>query len=249
MTYLYVPYAYSSLLRDSGLYCTQMAHIYQRLFLQLVALCNLSFWGGILWVWCVCATYLYWLGSGCVLMWPVAFCFANPARSRALSKQRLSHLLIEATSLVYGTKCLSLPQGAGTHSTSGMATLWALFKGFPVSVLFVLQLADHHHTLLFGFIVGTLQPIQWLILCFLLALPCGTGPIPCIYVPCYMCCTKLIGWKETNSYAYNFGSLKEFGMAMSSYQTEEWLMTGGLCVGRATHIHPVIAYVIAGHLP
>lgn len=52
-------------------------HIFtKRLFLQLVPLCNLSFWGGILWVWCVCATYLYWLRSGCVLMWPVALCFA-----------------------------------------------------------------------------------------------------------------------------------------------------------------------------
>lgn len=30
MTYLYTPYAYSSLLRVSGLYCTQMAHIYQK---------------------------------------------------------------------------------------------------------------------------------------------------------------------------------------------------------------------------
>lgn len=73
--------------------------------------------------------------------------FCYPARSRALSKQRLSHLLMEAISLVWGTKCLSLPQGVGTHSTSGMATSWALFKGFPVSVLFVLQLAYHHHTL------------------------------------------------------------------------------------------------------
>lgn len=121
------------------------------------------------------------------------FLFCYPARSTALSKQRLSHLLMEAISLVYSTKCLSSPQGVGTHSTSGMATSWALFTGFPVNVLFVLQLAYHHHTLLFGFIVWTLQPIHWLILSFLLVLPCGAGPIPCIYVQCYMFCTKLIG--------------------------------------------------------
>ncbi|KAL3966727.1 ryanodine receptor 1 [Sarotherodon galilaeus] len=38
-------------------------------------------------------------------------CFANPNRGRALSKQRLSHWIIEAISLAYGTRGLALPHG------------------------------------------------------------------------------------------------------------------------------------------
>ncbi|XP_065325845.1 uncharacterized protein LOC134621241 [Pelmatolapia mariae] len=60
-------------------------------------------------------------------------CFANPNRGRALSKQRLSHWIIEAVSLAYGTRGLALPHGVRAHSTRGMATSWALFRGVPVA--------------------------------------------------------------------------------------------------------------------
>ncbi|XP_063350743.2 uncharacterized protein LOC134642723 [Pelmatolapia mariae] len=60
-------------------------------------------------------------------------CFANPKRGRALSKQRLSHWIIEAISLAYSTRGLALPHGVRAHSTRGMATSWALFKGVPVA--------------------------------------------------------------------------------------------------------------------
>lgn len=60
-------------------------------------------------------------------------CFANPARGKALSKQRLSHWIVEAISLAYGSRGLPLPHGVRAHSTRGMATSWALFKGVPIS--------------------------------------------------------------------------------------------------------------------
>lgn len=60
-------------------------------------------------------------------------CFANPAKGKALSKQRLSHWIVEAISLAYDSKGLPLPHGVRAHSTRGMATSWALFKGVSVS--------------------------------------------------------------------------------------------------------------------
>ena len=60
-------------------------------------------------------------------------CFANPARGKALSKQRLSHWIVEAISLAYSSRGLPLPQGVRAHSTRGMATSWALFRGVSVT--------------------------------------------------------------------------------------------------------------------
>lgn len=59
-------------------------------------------------------------------------CFANPARGKALSKQRLSHWIVEAIAQAYSSKGLSLPEGLRAHSTRGMAASWALFKGVPI---------------------------------------------------------------------------------------------------------------------
>lgn len=56
-------------------------------------------------------------------------CFARPARGKALSKQRLSHWIVEAIALAYSTRGMSLPVGLHAHSTRGMAASWALFKG------------------------------------------------------------------------------------------------------------------------
>lgn len=51
------------------------------------------------------------------------------------SDQRLSHWIIEAISLAYSTKSLALPQDVRVHSTMGMETSWALFKGAMIFVL------------------------------------------------------------------------------------------------------------------
>ena len=59
-------------------------------------------------------------------------CFANPVRGKPLSKQRLSHWIVEAISIAYKSKGLALPAGVQAHSTRGMATSWALFRGVSV---------------------------------------------------------------------------------------------------------------------
>ena len=60
-------------------------------------------------------------------------CFANPAKGKALSKQRLSNWIVEAVSIAYSSRGLLLPQGVRAHSTRGMAASWALFNGVCVS--------------------------------------------------------------------------------------------------------------------
>ncbi len=50
----------------------------------------------------------------------------------SISKQRLSHWLIEAISLAYESRVVRTPGGLRAHSTRGMAASWALFKGVPL---------------------------------------------------------------------------------------------------------------------
>jgi hypothetical protein len=56
-------------------------------------------------------------------------CFTNPARVRALPKQRVSHWVITKAYSCWG---LQSPLGVRAHSTIGIATLWALFRGISV---------------------------------------------------------------------------------------------------------------------
>lgn len=48
-------------------------------------------------------------------------CFANPVRDKALSKQRLSHWIVEVIAFAYSSKGLPSPVGLWAHSTRGMA--------------------------------------------------------------------------------------------------------------------------------
>ncbi|XP_075948857.1 uncharacterized protein LOC142951249 [Anarhichas minor] len=58
--------------------------------------------------------------------------WASPHKGKPLSRQRLSHWIVEAISLAYSCRGLQPPQGLRAHSTRGMATSWALFKGVSV---------------------------------------------------------------------------------------------------------------------
>ncbi|KAL6479143.1 hypothetical protein MHYP_G00125760 [Metynnis hypsauchen] len=51
---------------------------------------------------------------------------------KPLSRQRLSHWIVEAIALAYKCKGSQLPEGLRAHSTRGMATSWALFRGVSV---------------------------------------------------------------------------------------------------------------------
>ncbi|XP_026102951.1 uncharacterized protein LOC113074342 [Carassius auratus] len=55
--------------------------------------------------------------------------WAKPRTGKPITKQRLSHWIVEAISLAYSSKGLTPPSGLRAHSTRGMSTTWALFKG------------------------------------------------------------------------------------------------------------------------
>ncbi|KAK7905173.1 hypothetical protein WMY93_017780 [Mugilogobius chulae] len=58
--------------------------------------------------------------------------WAPPHRGKPLTKQRLSHWIVEAISVAYESSGLHPPAGLRAHSTRGMATSWAMFRGTSV---------------------------------------------------------------------------------------------------------------------
>ena len=60
-------------------------------------------------------------------------CFSGRNKGRALSKQRLSHWVVEAIKQAYKAKGLSAPSDVICHSTRGMATSWAAMRGVSLS--------------------------------------------------------------------------------------------------------------------
>lgn len=59
-------------------------------------------------------------------------CLTNPVKGKALSKQHLSHWVVEAISHAYACKNVQMPSGVHADFTRGMAASWALFKGVSV---------------------------------------------------------------------------------------------------------------------
>ncbi|KAJ8332871.1 hypothetical protein SKAU_G00417670 [Synaphobranchus kaupii] len=55
--------------------------------------------------------------------------WAPACKGKAISKQRLSHWLVEAIVMAYGSKGVSPPSGLRAHSTRGVAASWDLFRG------------------------------------------------------------------------------------------------------------------------
>ena len=47
----------------------------------------------------------------------------SPCKGRPLSRQRLSHWIVQAIILAYNSKCLQCPEGLRAHSTIGMGTV------------------------------------------------------------------------------------------------------------------------------
>ena len=74
-------------------------------------------------------------------------CFAGGAKhGSALSKQRLSHWIVDAISLAYSAVGKSPPTDIKAHSTRGVATSWALFKGVSVEDMCAAASWSSHHT-------------------------------------------------------------------------------------------------------
>nr|XP_055071026.1 uncharacterized protein LOC129451681 [Misgurnus anguillicaudatus] len=58
--------------------------------------------------------------------------WAESYRGRPISRQRLSHWIVEGIVLCYNNSNIEPPKGLRAHSTRGMATSWALFKGISI---------------------------------------------------------------------------------------------------------------------
>lgn len=58
--------------------------------------------------------------------------WASSHMGKPVSSQRLSHWIVEAISLAYTCKGMAPPQGLTAHSTRGVTTSWALFRGISV---------------------------------------------------------------------------------------------------------------------
>ena len=58
--------------------------------------------------------------------------WANPQKGKPVTKQRLSHWVVEAIALAYTSQGLLPPSGLRAHSTRGLAASWALFRGVSV---------------------------------------------------------------------------------------------------------------------
>ncbi|XP_073683991.1 uncharacterized protein [Garra rufa] len=58
--------------------------------------------------------------------------WANSHKGKPISRQRLSHWVVEAIIVGYNSRGLEAPGGLKAHSTRGLSTSWALFKGVSV---------------------------------------------------------------------------------------------------------------------
>ncbi|XP_016416708.1 uncharacterized protein LOC107746890 [Sinocyclocheilus rhinocerous] len=65
-----------------------------------------------------------WLGSDQLFV-----CFGGKSRGSAVTKQRMSHWIVEAISLAYEVRGLTSPLGVRAHSTRAVASSQAFFKG------------------------------------------------------------------------------------------------------------------------
>ncbi len=60
-------------------------------------------------------------------------CFGGQQKGKAVSKQRLTHWIVEAIVLAYQARCLPCPLGVRAHSTRGIASSWALARGTSIA--------------------------------------------------------------------------------------------------------------------
>ena len=62
-------------------------------------------------------------------------CYGGPRRGSALSKQRLSHWIVDTIEHAYRTSARPPPSGVRGHSTRGVAASWAALRGVPLDVI------------------------------------------------------------------------------------------------------------------
>ncbi|KAK5895025.1 hypothetical protein CesoFtcFv8_011654 [Champsocephalus esox] len=62
-------------------------------------------------------------------------CHGGTRKGHALSKQRLSHWVVDTITCAYGASGRPPPSGARCHSTRGVSTSWAALRGVPLETI------------------------------------------------------------------------------------------------------------------
>ena len=76
------------------------------------------------------ALEVYTAATACIRRADQLFlCYGGPNRGRAISKQRLSHWIVDVITHAYQTSNRPLPPGVRCHSTRSVATSWAALRG------------------------------------------------------------------------------------------------------------------------
>ena len=71
--------------------------------------------------------------------------YGGPRRSTALSKQCLSHWIVDVIAHGYGTKGQSLPSGIGCHCTRSVSTSWAVLSRVSLENIQYMPRPHGHH--------------------------------------------------------------------------------------------------------
>uniref|UniRef100_A0A1A8PZ04 ribonuclease H n=1 Tax=Nothobranchius rachovii TaxID=451742 RepID=A0A1A8PZ04_9TELE len=58
--------------------------------------------------------------------------WGGPRKGKPVTKQRLSHWIVEAISMAYSCQGIQAPVGLRAHSTRGLSASWALFRGLSI---------------------------------------------------------------------------------------------------------------------
>jgi len=90
-------------------------------------------------------------------------CYGRPRRGFALSKQRLSHWIVEAIACAYRAKGCALPSGTKGHSTRSVSTSWATLRGVPVEYICAAAswASPSTFTRFYSVNVATPHPLGW----------------------------------------------------------------------------------------
>ncbi|XP_073690968.1 uncharacterized protein [Garra rufa] len=104
--------------------------------------------------------------------------WAPPNTGNPISKQRLSHWLVEAISLAYESKGVRPPEGLRAHSTRGVAASWALFNGVSLQDICAAASWASPHTFVRYYRLDVTQtPVAHSVLGVGSSLGCALGPL------------------------------------------------------------------------
>ena len=83
---------------------------------------------------------------------------ADSYKGKPISRQRLSHWVVEAIVLCYNSMNLEPPVGLRAHSTRGLSTSWALFKGISIQEICAAASWSSPHTFIRFYRLDVTEP-------------------------------------------------------------------------------------------